>query len=394
MNSDRLHQIWNNNIFRFNDAIRSDQNIFNEFLELDNQHRERILNNISFFKKEEHFIKLSKVKSYEWLFDPKSYTFGAEVFFQFRVLTMLINYIGIENVISIPPIVVREAVVPTMRLSFPTAIFLDGISFIILPMGWLDMNNYLSFGIKQVNEKETIKLEQSIQELQLRFISDEILQEYLLKNFHIASSQSIAALVKIELSIRLKRQIPYFKYAYGDILPSTFSGIFQRFAYGCESFTLAHEIAHIINHEHQLGAKPNEFRADKIAIAILLNSNSETVMGGGLNTSKELSLLFANTLFNLLGNLHFKLLSLSKSNSEIQKEEFKKRSLETGKKILNFEINDSEYKIYKTFLLLLKEYSKTFDSIFDDLKKIKKEIHEEGNKIISSIFEEDSSNKG
>ncbi|GAB3002404.1 hypothetical protein GCM10027284_20200 [Cyclobacterium sediminis] len=397
MNSDKIHQIWKNNIFRFNDAIRSDKAIFNEFIELDRLHSQRISNNISFFKKEKHFLSLSEHKNYQWLFDPKSYTFGAEVFFQFRVLTLLINYIGFKNILSIPPIVVREAVVPTMRLSFPTAIFLDEISFIVLPMGWLDMNNYLGFGIKQVNEKKTMKLEQSIQELQLRFFSDEILQEHLLRNFHLATSQSMAALIKIELSIRLKKQVSFFKDAHGDILPNTFTGLYQRFAYGCESFTLAHEIAHIINNEHKIGATPDEYLADETAISILLNSNSETVMGGGLNISKELSLLFSNTLFNLLGNIHFKLLSLSEYNSNAQKEEFKNRSLETGKKILKLKLSESESKTYRTFLMLLKEYSKTFDTILSNVKDLKTKLYEEGDKIVSSIFEEedkDAANNG
>ncbi len=392
MDSATINQIWEDNIYLFNDAIRSDQNTFDEFIGLDQQHRKRILKNISFFKKEKHFLSLSKHDKYKWIFDSKSYTFGAEVVFQFRIFTLLINYNDFDYLLSIPPIVVREAVVPAMSLSFPKAIFLNEISFIVLPMGWLDMNNYLGFGVKQVNENKTDILYQSIRELQLRFISDDILQGYMLRNINRAINQSLAALIKIELSNRLKKRIPLFEDAYGDILPNTFAGLYQRFAYGCESFTLAHEIAHIINHEHEIGAIPNEYQADQTAISILLKSNSLTVMGGGLNISKELSLLFTSTLFNLLGNLHFKLLCVGSSTSESQKEEFKKRSLETGKQILKYKLIEPEAQIYETFLVLLKKYTKAFDTSLNSITNLKTILLEEGNKIISSIFEDDIAN--
>ena len=155
MNSTRINKVWQDNIYRFNDAIRSDKETFETFIRIDKQHHERITRNISFFEKDKDFMALSQQANYKWIFDSRSYVFGAEVVFQFRALRLLLDYKGLDFLHSIPPIVVREAVVPTMRLSFPQTIFTNDISFIVLPMGWLDMNNYLSFGIKQTNDKNT-----------------------------------------------------------------------------------------------------------------------------------------------------------------------------------------------------------------------------------------------
>ena len=388
MNSTRINKVWQDNIYRFNDAIRSDKETFETFIRIDKQHHERITRNISFFEKDKDFMALSQQANYKWIFDSSSYVFGAEVVFQFRALRLLLDYKGLDFLHSIPPIVVREAVVPTMRLSFPQTIFTNDISFIVLPMGWLDMNNYLSFGIKQTNDKNTKVLSQCILELQLRFLADDILQEFLMNNIDNAVSQSVMALIKIELTSRIKTKVPLFQDAYGDIFPDTFTGLYQRLAYGCETFTLAHEIGHIIHHEHKFGSVPDESRADQTAISAILKSNSNVVLGGGLKASKELSLLISSTMFNTLGNLHFRLLTFFHSGSLPQKEEFEKRSLTISEQVLKYKLIENEAQIFKTLLFLLKTYNQAFNDLLISVEKVKIPLKKEGHQIISSIFEE------
>ena len=218
---------------------------------------------------------------YEWSTDPKLYRLAAEVDFQVRLIELLSSFWNTQNesqrmTFNYEEIVVREPVISRIAGNTPRVIEINGIAFILVPLGWLDFMHFALFGARQLFVGNKQLALAAVLESFARMLADQVIYEFMSSNYSFDLPDvhpAILTLIRKDIAKEIKLSVAEFNGALGDVPDDGLPDIWADLAYMTLNFVLSHETAHVIYKEHRKGTLTvNEYRADRLGFEIFENS--------------------------------------------------------------------------------------------------------------------------
>lgn len=349
INATIINDVWDRYIIDFDDAVGGSSEDFKIFNEADNHeknikllidHYSHLLNeNISFFKEND----------YSWSFDPKSYRLGAEANLQFRLIAMLINLhetVPSYRIAIREPIIVREAIV-TGASVIPRAIYREGLTFILFPLGWFEYEHFACYGMQMMMGNNQNGFRACVLGWGAKILAEEAINKFSDDHHEWSIEPVDATLLCLELSKFLIKEHLDFSGATLEVMD--ISDLSQLIAYACESFVLAHETAHILVGEHRSDLEANEQKADELAFEILKLSKESMITGEVGITSESLH-IFAALSFIFIINGSLEAQAQLSTISPKQLDIFRERSLLIQESIKDIVLSEND-KIRLNYLV-------------------------------------------
>jgi|GEM_PF-7134152 len=382
LSAKKINEVWLNNQIKIDDNIGTAPDFLKVFIsDLDTKSNiSKIIAHFSSLKLNELFFDNN---DYDWCFDESAYRVTTEAAYQFRLLQLLLN-LGEVSEADIGTIVAREAITPGASV-MPRVMLVDDISFIVFPLGWISQMYLVATAIVATKLGDRILMHNIINGFCVNIISEEIVYNFFDENPDYTLSPAEFSLLYESVS---KHLIATHKDLLGSQIRPTeeyLTPLAEAITYGCEAFTLAHELAHILVEDHKLKSDmADEIKADKLAFDLLVGSSKTDVMpdvGIGLDGKP----IFCAHAFLLIA--HASMLVYSKLGFEpSQISELNMRTKVLADRINSFSLPaDSEINL-KRFDLLVGNFLKALNVEAELLATTKVEMMEMGSSELSRLM--------